>query len=234
MPIAAETIYDLIRELGTDTCAAYSDCFKKIGAEKLKPRGFDPKTLLIFNLEMRESPHFPKDKFWLCGDGCGNYFFVEAGDRRGKVALWSHDPPGIEAMDEDLAKFLQTAEQDHAVDIEPPPGDAYLYRTKLPGESILDPIGMEEWQKVVRENPALEHLGYRRGINPFTGEEMRFDTPGLSVARVAGRGFYIGPQFGRIEAERVFVEAKPLIEQLAAALGCHVMFGPPEDENEAE
>jgi hypothetical protein len=228
MPIAAETIYDFIRELGADTCAAYSECFKKIGAAKLQRLGFDPKTLLVFNLELRESPDLPKDKLWLTGDGCGNYYFVEAGDRRGAVSLWSHDPPGIEPMNEDLAAFLKSAEQIDPIATEAPPGDAYISRTKVPGESILDPIGLEEWLAVVRQIPALEFVGYLKGTNPLTGEEMRFESPGLSIGRVGGRGFYIGLRHGRLSADRLFDEAKPLVEQIAGALGCHVMFGPPD------
>ena len=97
MPIAADTPDDLIRELGADVCSAYSVCFETIGLERLRGRGFDPRTLMVLNLELRSLDNLPSDKLYLSGDGSGNYWFVSAGDRLGKVALWTHDPPGVEA-----------------------------------------------------------------------------------------------------------------------------------------
>ena len=46
-------------------------------------QGFDPKTLLILNLELAELPRYDESdrRFFLNGDGCGNYHFVDlAGD----------------------------------------------------------------------------------------------------------------------------------------------------------
>jgi hypothetical protein len=225
MPIAAETIYDLIRELGTETCVAYTECFKKIGAAKLKRRGLDPKSLLILNLELRELELLPNGKFWLGGDGCGNYYFVKRGDRRGAVALWSHEGPTIAPMDVVLLEFLRVAKPESESETEPPPGHAYISRTKVSGESILDPIKMDQWRRFVHKHPALQYSGARFGTNPFTGKEMRFDCPGLAVGYVGDRQFGLQLEHGRVRADDVFAAAKPLVQEIAAALKCSVMFG---------
>jgi hypothetical protein len=222
--IAAETTEDMIRELGADVCLAYSICFEKIGQLRLKQRGFDPRTLIILNLELR-SVGLPAGGLYLSGDGFGNYWFVAAADRRGKVALWSHDPPGIEPTKWHLLEFLQVQEQESPISTEAPPGDVYISRTKVPGESILDPITLREWVDVVKQVPCMRFLGYKPGRNPFTGEQMRFNSPGGALARHNEREIFFQLVFGRVRAERVGADTAVLMQQLAGLLSCHVSYG---------
>lgn len=231
MPIAADTVDDLIRELGVDVCAAYRTCFEKIGHQQLSRRGFDPRTLMVLNLELRSLGDLPPDKLYLSGDGSGNYWFVPAGDRVGKVALWSHDPPGIEPTDHDLFEFLQVAEQLNPIGWEAPQGDFCISRCKEAGESILNPIELDEWLRVVEGVPEMTFLGYRRGRNPFTGEELRFTSPGGAFVSHNDEQMFFELQFGRVCAENVPPDSEPLIHQIARALSAFVTAGTVRDDD---
>jgi hypothetical protein len=222
MPIAADTVDDLIRELGADVCVAYRACFEKVGDPWLRRRGFDPRTLMVLNLELRSEGSLPPNKLYLSGDGSGNFWFASAGDPLGKVALWSHDPPGIESTEYYLLEFLQLAEQVNPIAVEAPPGYFYISRSKEPGESILDPIELDEWIRVVEHHPAIQFLGYRPARNPFTGEELRFKSPGGAFVRHNDEKIFFELRFGRVCAKDVPAELDPLIHQLASALAAKV------------
>ncbi|HEV7443724.1 MAG TPA: hypothetical protein VGO18_14105 [Steroidobacteraceae bacterium] len=58
-------------------------------------------------------------------------------------------------------------------------GDFYISRTNVPGESILDPIALDEWAYVVGHVPDMQFLGYR----PST---RRFGTVNTSTRRHVG------------------------------------------------
>jgi hypothetical protein len=228
MRIPAATLDDMMRALGAAECASYRTCYQKLGPRALAERGFDPKTLVVLNLILRAhdgAGEYPQHALFLSGDGRGNYYFVPVGDPVGKVLLWVHDPPGIEAMGEPLLEFLQRAVQDHRILAAPAPGDVYITRTEVPGESILDPIGMDEWRAVVARTPALEYRGYRRGRNPFTGAELHFDSPGGSVAREGNREVLFRLHAGRVCASDLAPSLDPLLQSLAGMLGAHVVRG---------
>jgi hypothetical protein len=219
----------MARVLGTDLCASYRACHQKLGAQLLQERRFDPKTLTVLNLTLRAregEDACPQHCFFLTGDGSGNYWFVAAGDPVGKVMLWAHDPPGIETTDQQLLEFVQVAEQRNPILLEPPPGDVYVARTEVPGESILDPISIEEWLAVLARTPVLEYRGYRRSRNPFTGEELRFNCPGGAVARHEGREVLFRLYCGRICAADLPDSFTPLLQSLAGMLGARVIRGP--------
>ncbi len=89
-------------------------------------RGFDPKTLCVLNLTLREIDNdgWTKCRFFLSGDGCGNYFFVPVPSEGSsdRVLLWSHDPPGIEDAGADLPIFLSSRLQEDPILDSPRPG----------------------------------------------------------------------------------------------------------------
>lgn len=228
MRIPAETLDDMTRALGANECASYRTCYQKLDAGMLAARGFDPKTLTVLNLNLRAregADACPQHSLFLSGDGLGNYWFVAVGDPVGKVMLWSHDPPGIEPTGEPLLEFLQRAEQQNRILTEPAPGDVFITRTEVPGESILDPIGMDEWRAAVARTSGLEYRGYRRGRNPFTGEELRFDCPGGTVARDGGREVLFRLYSGRVCAADLGPSLDPLLQSLAGMLRARVIRG---------
>ena len=228
MRIPAETVDDMTRALGASVCASYRVCHPKLDPQLLKARGFDPKTLTVLNLNlrMREGPDAcPQHSLFLSGDGLGNYWFVAVGDPLGKVMLWSPDPPGIQTTDEPLFDFVQRYEQQSRILAEPAPGDVLISRTSVPGESILDPIGLDEWRAAVARTPALEYRGYRRGRNPFTGEELRFPSPGGAVARDEGREVLFRVYCGRVCAADLPASFDALLQSLAGMLGARVIRG---------
>ena len=228
MRVPADTVEDMTRALGANVCASYSACYQKLGLQLLQARGFDPKTLTVLNLNLRAregAEACPQHSLFLTGDGHGNYWLVAAGDPLGKVMRWTQDPPGIEASDEVLYEFLQAAEQRNRILIEPAPGDVYLARTAVPGESILDPISMDEWLAAVARTPLLEFRGYRRGRNPFSGEELRFPCPGGSVARHEGREMLFRLYCGRVCASDLPASFDALLKSLAGLLGAHIIRG---------
>ena len=49
----------------------------------LRKSGFDPKTLCVLNLELREWDRegWTEGRFFLSGDGLGNYYFVSGRER---------------------------------------------------------------------------------------------------------------------------------------------------------
>lgn len=155
-------------------------------AATLAKQGFDPKTLLILNLELHRLPRYEESnrRFFLNGDGCGNYYFVDLLGDPSKVLLWAHDPPGIEDPDCCLLDFLRDSEQTNRIDLPVERGCLWLCRTPTHAESILDPISLDEWIDAVRCTDGLEYQGYREGKNPFTGEVIRVETPGRT--RVLG------------------------------------------------
>lgn len=166
--------------------------------KSLTKRGFDPKTLLVLNLELRETmgPDQAAGRFILNGDGCGNYCFAELREDAENVLLWSHDPPDIENPGYALATCLDEAKQECRIDAPPIPGQAFICRTARCAESILDPIGLDEWITAVRATVGVQYLGYWEGTNPFTRETMRLDAPGLA-ALVGQERTYLRFGFGR-------------------------------------
>lgn len=173
-------ILELERRLAGNVPRAYVELIRTESAASLIQRGFDPKTLLVLNLELRDvGDHLDaRDRFFLNGDGCGNYYFTALEFGADCVLLWAHDPPGIEAPEQTLASYLHTAEQTCRIDWPVHPGRLYICRTSAYAESILDPIDLSEWVTAVESNDDLEYRGYREGKNPFTGEVIRFHSPG--------------------------------------------------------
>lgn len=174
---------DLRSRISAQIPKGYVQYLNSKSAESIVEQGFDPTTLLVLNLELAElddsAEH--RKRFFLAGDGCGNYYFVVGDDPDEVVHLWDHDPTGIASMDESLSDFLPTAEQQCRIDWPPNQGELFICRTSRYGESILDPIPIEEWIAAVDATEGIRHLGYREGKNPFTGVVDRFDDPGYSL-----------------------------------------------------
>ena len=121
--------------------------------------------------------------------------------------------------------FLQEAEQLNPIVRKAPQGDFYISRSKAAGESILNPIELDEWLRVVRAVPEMAFLGYRPARNPFTGKELRVSSPGGAVAAHNDKQIFFGLRFGRVRGENVPKNSEPLIHQLARALSAHVTAG---------
>jgi hypothetical protein len=187
---------------------------------ELRKRGFDPKTLCVLNLELRERDldGWTDNRFFLTGDGCGNYYFVSTQpEKSDRVMLWSHDPPGIENQHEDLESFLESATQENRAAGSLPPKSFCIARTAVWGESILQPISLEEWKVAISACKGVQYLGFRAGQNPFTGEEIRFDAPGLATAAIGGTTIALHLNSGRITGNYA-PKARPLLASLTHAL----------------
>ncbi|MCX4029139.1 hypothetical protein H0A36_17230 [Endozoicomonas sp. SM1973] len=157
------------------------------------PTGFDVKTLCVLNLELWSNLNESeiKNRFFLSGDGCGNYYFVET-NRDAEVFLLSHDPVGIEKTGMVLDQFLKNAVQECPIMQDLEQGELAICRTDIPGESILNPIMLDEWLQAIENVQGINHLGYREGKNPFTGEVHRFDIPGYAVAETSEYSLCLG------------------------------------------
>lgn len=184
----------------------------------LEQQGFDPKTLLILNLELESLEHYDgvDRRFFLNGDGCGNYYFVDLAGDPTRVLLWAHDPPGIEDPGYSLTKHLRDSEQDHRIDRPVEPGDLWICRTASYAESILDPITLREWVDAVRSTEGLDYLGYREGKNPFTGEAFRIEVPGRTAV-VGRKNRYISFFHGRARLDDA-PDLRPIAAMLAKRL----------------
>lgn len=202
---------------------AYVDFVNSSTNAALARQGFDPKTVLVLNLELRDSEHYDDihERFFLSGDGCGNYYFVDLAGDQDKVLLWAHDPPGIEDPNARLASFLPDAEQDRRIDRPINAGDLYICRTQAYAESMLEPIRLDEWIAAVNSTAGLKYVGYREGMNPFTHQAIRIESPGLTV--VNGQdGLQISFFHGRATAKDSAV-IRPLARTLARKLGAHLL-----------
>ncbi len=209
------SLAELEARLGIKAPRAYVEYMTSLPAQKIKARGFDPKTLLVLNLELRES--IPLDatpeKLFLTGDGSGNYYYVDLGDSSLKVLLWVHDPDAVEAIGQSLDDFLRQAAQESRIDRPVEPGQLHLCRTPHFAESILDPIGLEEWIEAVKSIPGLQYQGYREMTSPFSGQVTRFEAPGHAVALVDER-----PQPIHFGAGRATTQGNPQMRKIAQKL----------------
>lgn len=177
------TLADLESKITASVPIGYSTYVRSNSEDSLSAQGFDPTTLLVLNLELAEledtATH--RNRFFLNGDGCGNYYFVKGKDPDETVHLWDHDPLGVADMGVELSDYLPTAVQECRIDWPPDDSQLYICRTRQFGESILDPIRLNEWIAAVEATDGIQHVGYREGKNPFTDAVVRFEQPGFSV-----------------------------------------------------
>jgi hypothetical protein len=118
--------------------------------------------LLVLNLELRDRDRdgHTRGRFFLNGDGCGNYYFVHLEPSAQAVLLWAHDPPGIEDQAKGLDSYLRDAEQDCRIDRPLRAERLCICRTSVHAESILDPIALDDWVAAVNATPGVEYRGY--------------------------------------------------------------------------
>lgn len=217
MKIDLDDLEQLLPEFIPDEYVEYVEASDR---STLRKRGFDPKTLCILNLELREGDKdgWTRNRFFLTGDGCGNYYFVSTKPGRSdRVLLWSHDPPGIEDQHEDLESFLASATQEDRAVGALPPRSFCIARTSAWGESILQPISLKEWKKAISSCDGVKYRGFRTGQDPFTGKNLRFDMPGLAIAEIDGTTIELRLGCGRVEGNYV-AKARPLLMSLARFL----------------
>lgn len=216
-------ILDLELRLAGKVPRAYVELVRTESAALLTQRGFDPKTLLVLNLELRNvGDHLEaRGRLFLNGDGCGNYYFAALEFGADSVLLWSHDPPGIEDPELTLSSYLHSAEQTCRIDWPVQPGRIYICRTSAYAESILDPIDLSEWVAVVKSNGDLEYRGCREGKNPFTGEAIRVPSPGLAAVLGKDKDF-ISFHHGRATLADSPLH-RVIAMSLAAKLGARVL-----------
>jgi hypothetical protein len=205
---------ELERRIGVPAPRAYRELVHRETPESLARRGFDPKTLLVLNLNLRSTDRdgYTRGRFFFSGDGCGNYYFVELQLAADDVMLWAHDPPCIEDLHLSLEAYLPEATQWDRIDSPEPEGRLRICRTSISAESILDPIELDEWIAAVNSTSGVEYLGYREGKNPFTGDISRVTCPGFT--RVLGvENQHISLCCGRGETDDT-----PLLQSIATTL----------------
>lgn len=213
---------DLERLCPCDIPDEYIEYVEASKPSDLTKRGFDPKTLCVLNLQLREWDRegWTKDRFFLTGDGLGNYYFISTKGET-DVKLWCHDPPGIDDQGQNLESFLASVIQNDPIIRSLRPKTICIARTEIIGESILEPISLAEWQQAIAACEGVRYLGVRIGRNPFTDEEMRFDAPGLAVADVDEKAVNLQLSSGRVEgaySTKIQFIAKRLARALEANL----------------
>ncbi|TWT65170.1 hypothetical protein Pla123a_49160 [Posidoniimonas polymericola] len=218
------SLEDLVARISGPVPEGYLQYLRFNSADAVSEQGFDPTTLLVLNLELTdlEDTEEHRKRFFLTGDGCGNYLFVVGDDPAEVVHLWDHDPLGIVSTDESLSDFLPTAEQQCRIDWPPNEGDLYICRTSRYGESILDPIPIEEWIAAVDATEGIRHQGYSEGKNPFTGVVVRFDEQGFSLIGEGGARNSARWYHGRVML-RDTPGNRQLAESLAVKLAARVI-----------
>ncbi|WP_442482709.1 SMI1/KNR4 family protein [Aeoliella sp. SH292] len=219
-----DDLAELEKRLTAVVPPAYIHYVQTTPAELLLKQGFDPKTLLVLNMELEvlDPAAVQSDRFFLTGDGCGNDYFIDSRLSPDQVMLWAQDPEGIEDPRLLLSSFLRTEEQMNGIDIYPRLGELCICRTQRCGESILDPITLEEWISAVETTDGVEYRGYRDATNPFTGTTMRIDLPGVAVVHADQKPEEVRHGVGRI----VLSDSEPhreLAMVLADKLNAHVL-----------
>lgn len=183
-PLTVKELEELCLRTGVSVPAAYVDHLESMARRELLENGFDPKTLLVLNLELAQEldqAGASQSRLYLSGDGCGNYYFVDLKADADTVKLWAHDPLGIEDPEASLQEHLRAGNELSRIDSPVFPGNMYICRTERYGESILDPIELQEWIDAVEATPGVTYRGYRDATNPFTGEKDSFEIPGYCV-----------------------------------------------------
>lgn len=191
-------------------------------------RGFLP--LLVHNLrhrdELRPAP-WPPHFLALGNDGCGNEFLVDTRDDAAHVVLYDHETG---EFDDGQAAFAAIAKEDG--EYKGVEGfsclsndTAMVTRARTPDESILHPISMAEWQRYMEGNPMWDAHPYREGVNPFTGEKQRFESPGRARWRGAGDEEFALFLWGGLTWRRPGLEAQQELSRVAAALDATVFLG---------
>lgn len=185
--------------------------------------GFDPRTICVVNLEVAESGiEGGSDWFFLNGDGCGNYYFVDTESDENAVLLWSHDPNGFEDADCQLLAHLEAGNPYDCIDAPVSVGEMFLSRTASHGESILDPIKLDEWTAVVSETNGIEYKGFREATNPFTGQVDRFEQPGYCVIAGTEKAHPVHLFCGRVRFDDT-PDSLPIAEALASRLRANLL-----------
>ncbi|MCJ8311449.1 MAG: SMI1/KNR4 family protein [Saccharospirillaceae bacterium] len=145
-------------------------------------KGFDVKTLCILNLILRDNDNegWTENRFFLNGDGCGNFYFINVDSDRSKVFLWVHDPLGIEDPNYTVLEYLSSAIQEM-----PFSGSLCtefdISRTEKIDESVLNPISLDEWKTIIGKIPNLIYTGFKEGKNPFSGDIYKIKILGIAV-----------------------------------------------------
>lgn len=200
----------------------------------------DPKELMISNLELRflEGRHKFGDACWsetdinIGSDMGENYYGLRLDDPQCAVRSFSYDDGAYEIRYQSLPEFfdyLADLFQKHPQLKSPPSAaespwlDMSVTRTKVPRESVLDPILLEEWTAFVIADPDLELRGFEMRNNPFTNQQIRLDDPGLAVLTVGESEKKFLYRYGRITVSNPDSEVIAKLQQAAAALDACVM-----------
>jgi len=207
--------------------ASYAMYIRNTEPQEVTERGYDPKTIAVLNLELRsdDKSGWTADRFFISADGIGNYYFISEGKGKSTVALWSHDPLGIEETGTGVIEFLNNHEQIYGILSEAPDGDIYLSRSSSVGGSILEPILLDEWKEAIADIDEITYLGYWMLKNIFTGEDMKIDRPGMAVAEIGDVRVKLSLKYGRIEIAKPPVTADPLVKLLAKRLNAKIFLG---------
>lgn len=98
------------------------------------------------------------------------------------------------------------------------------YRAAISRES---PIPLEEWLAYVAASEKVELTPPRTGINPFTRQPTEFyPAAGSAFVLITGNRCSIAFDAGTLRVDVTDDEMKPVAEEIARDLRCHVEFTP--------
>jgi hypothetical protein len=160
----------------------------------------DPDWLIVKNLQLRaEYPDaygtpWPVRNLAIADALCGDYDCLDVGENPTRAVLYhdhetgkfSESFPTFKMKVDKAVKPLTPKVYRWESDIK---GEGLVVaRTDEPWKSILNPIGLTEWERYVKSDPEMKLVGYsREGRNPFTGEKMRLKSPGFARWKIGPR-----------------------------------------------
>jgi len=216
------TLADLESRLERSAPTTYVKWLSSHSPEDAAKRRFDPKAVCVLNLWLREtfvesSWEVHSDKFFISGDGCGNYYFIP--DDADRVLLLAHDSDGIEDSEQSVSEFFDTEQgsdllEENVHDNLP----AVVTRTAIIGESVLEPISLVEYQAAMEKTLRFCY------IEEYSGAPLYF-------GNVDGVEIEAELIFGRIEIwtrtldKGALETALAVANRLARHLAAHVLRG---------
>ncbi len=186
--------------------------------------------LLIWNLRARDDVQpapWSRDYFVVGHDGCGNAHLVDVRQQAAPVVFHDHETDELLEIADSYEAFLGSralSPEDHAGDAMQP-DTAVIARTERVSDGILNPIRLQEWTALVESDPELSMPAGRVGVNPLTGQEVRFPIHGAARWQGAAENALIELVWGALEWRRPGAEGMQKARVLALALGAKLFVG---------
>ena len=185
---------------------------------------------LIWNLRARDDVQpapWSRDYFVVGHDGCGNAHLVDVRQQAAPVVFHDHETDELLEVAASYEAFLRPRArslENHSDDaIEP--GAAAIARTETVSDSILNPIRLQEWTELVERDAELSMPAVRIGVNPLTGQEVRFPVHGAARWQGATEKALVELVWGALAWPRPGAEGMQKARALATALGAKLFVG---------